>query len=300
MHMKSADIGLACGVAVIWGVNFVVMKWGVQAMPPILLTAGRFLFAALPLVFFVKRPALPWQSVLAYGMFQFALQFSLLLSGIKLGLPAGLASLVMQLQAFFTIGLAVLALGERPTAAQLAGAAIALSGMVLVAANLHQWPTLAGFLLAVTGAGSWAIANILTKRMGPVNTMALVGWGSLFAVPPLLLVSLLLEGPAAWAAAAAAFDWRLLANLAYQGFLSTVVGFGAWAWLMRKYPTSTIAPFSLLVPVTGMLAATLLLGESLDWWKIAAALLVLAGLLVNQLGIGRPGRRGEKCPLEQI
>ncbi len=294
MSMKPADIGLACGVALIWGVNFVVMKWGVQAMPPILLTAGRFLFAALPLVFFVKRPALPWQTVARYGMFQFALQFSLLLSGIKLGLPAGLASLVMQLQAFFTIGFAVLVLGERPNATQLVGAAIALSGMALVAANLHQWPTLVGFMLAVAGSVSWAISNILTKRMGPVNTMALVGWGSLYALPPLLLVSLLLEGPAAWATAAATFDWRVLANLAYQGFLSTVVGFGIWSMLMRKYPTSTIAPFSLLLPVIGMLAAAVLLGESLDWWKIAAGLLVLGGLLVNQFGArwwsGRPAQ----------
>ena len=151
MSMKPADIGLACGVAVIWGVNFVVMKWGVQAMPPSLLTAGRFLFAALPLVFFVKRPALPWQTEARYGMFQFALQFSLLLSGILFGLPAGLASLVMQLQAFFTIGFAVLVLAERPSATQLVGAAIALSGMALVAANLRQWPTLIGFYQGVDG-----------------------------------------------------------------------------------------------------------------------------------------------------
>src|SRR3954465_4962097 len=154
--MKPADILLALLTVAIWGFNFVVIKVGLQGLPPILFTALRFIFAALPLVFFVKRPDVPWKLLTGYAMFQFALQFTLLFSGMHLGFPPGLASLVIQLQAFFTIGLAVLLLGERPRAAQLAGALIAFSGMALVAGHLEAKATFIGFLMVVSGGFCWA------------------------------------------------------------------------------------------------------------------------------------------------
>ena len=282
--MTLPDILTALAVVTIWGVNFVVIKIGLQDLPPVLFTALRFMFAALPLVFFVKRPQAAWPLVIAYGMFQFAFQFTLLFSGIKLGLPAGLASLVIQLQAFFTIGLAVLMLGERPQAVQLAGALIALCGMGLVAIHLEGQATLIGFALVVLGGVCWAVANIATKKMGHVNALSLVVWGSLVASPPLLLASWLMEGQAAWQLAYHNFSATSLMTVLFQAYPNTILGFGIWSLLMRKYAAATIAPFTLLVPVAGMTSAALILGEQLQWWKVAAGMLVLAGLALNQFG----------------
>jgi O-acetylserine/cysteine efflux transporter len=282
--MTLTDIFTALGVVTIWGVNFVVIKIGLQDLPPILFTALRFLCAALPLVFFVRRPQTSIGLVLAYGMFQFALQFTLLFTGIKLGLPAGLASLVIQLQAFFTIGLAVLMLGERPKGVQLLGALVAFGGMALVAMHLEGKATVLGFVLVVLGGVCWAVANIVTKKMGQVNALSLVVWGALVATPPLLLASWIVEGSAAWQLAAHNFSLKSLMTVLFQAYPNTILGFGIWSMLMRKYPTATVAPFSLLVPVAGMLSAALVLGEPLQWWKMAAGALVLGGLALNQFG----------------
>ena len=282
--MTGADIMIALGVVTIWGVNFVVIKIGLQNLPPILFSALRFLFAALPLVFFVKRPQTSVKLVLAYGLFQFALQFTLLFTGIQLGLPAGLASLVIQLQAFFTIGLAVLMLGERPKSAQLLGALVAFGGMALVAIHLDGKATLVGFVLVGLAGMCWAFANIVTKKMGQVDALSLVVWSSLVATPPLLLASWLIEGGAAWQLAYQHFNLKSLATVLFQSYPNTILGFGIWSMLMRRYPTATVAPFSLLVPVAGMLSAAVVLGEPLQWWKVAAGALVLGGLALNLFG----------------
>jgi O-acetylserine/cysteine efflux transporter len=282
--MKPLDIFLALIGVLIWGFNFVIIQIGLQGLPPLLFSALRFLFAALPLVFFVKRPAIAWKLLAGYALFQFTIQFMLLFSGIKLGFPPGLASLVIQLQAFFTIGLAVLLLGERPRLTQLFGALIAFAGMGLVAMHLEARATVIGFVMVVGGGVSWAVANILTKKIGKVNALALVAWGSLLAAPPLFIASLLVEGPAAWASAATHLSWVTTGAVLFQSYPNTIFGFGIWSILMRRYPTATIAPFTLLVPVSGMVSAALVLGEPLQWWKIVAGALVLFGLALNQFG----------------
>ena len=292
--MTIPDIFTALAVVTIWGVNFVVIKLGLQDLPPILFTALRFLFAALPLALFVKRPDTSLKLLLVFGLFQFAIQFTLLFMGIKLGLPAGLASLVIQLQAFFTIGLAVLLLKERPRPVQLAGALVALAGMAVVAANLEARATLIGFALVVLAGVCWAVANIAGKQMGkpkqagaaphPVSALSLMVWASVVATPPLLLASWLVEGPAAWQAAVQHFRWNTLWAVLFNAWPNTLLGFGIWSMLMRKYPTATVAPYALLVPVAGMLTAAVVLGEALQWWKIVAGLLVLGGLALNQFG----------------
>lgn len=282
--MKPLDILAALIVVIIWGANFVVIKLGLQQLPPILFTALRFIFAAFPLIFFVKRPAIPWKLLLGYAMFQFALQFTLLFSGIKLGFPPGLASLVIQLQAFFTIGLAVLILGERPIITQLIGAAIAFCGMALVASQLEARATTIGFLMVITGGLCWAVANIFTKQIGSVNALSLVVWAALLASPPLIFASLVIEGAGAWITVVSELNWSSVGAVMFQSYANTIVGFGIWAILMRKYPTATIAPFTLLVPVTGMLSAAIVLNEPLQWWKVVAGLLVLCGLACNLFG----------------
>ena len=282
--MTLTDILIAIGVVSIWGFNFVVIKIGLQDLPPILFTALRFCFAALPLVFFVKRPDASWRLVAAYGIFQFALQFTFLFCGIALGLPAGLASLVIQLQAFFTIAMAVLLLGERAQLVQVAGALVALCGMGLVAIHLQGQATVLGFVLVVLGAVCWALANIVTKKIGKVDVFALVVWGSLMAAPPLLLASFAIEGAGAWQLAYERFTFKSLFTVLFQSYPNTLLCFALWSMLMRKYAAATVAPFALLVPVAGMGSAALFLGEPLQWWKLAAGLLVLAGLALNQFG----------------
>ncbi|BBB67441.1 O-acetylserine/cysteine exporter [Undibacterium sp. YM2] len=283
--MKPTHILAALIAVITWGINFVVIKIGLQGLPPVLFTASRFIFSALPLVFFVSFPKTSWKWVVAYGMFQFAFQFTLLFCGIKLGFPAGLASLVMQLQAFITMGLAVVIMGEKPQFVQVLGALIALSGMALVAMHLEAQATIIGFLLVVAGAVCWSIANIVTKKIGVVNPLAMVVWGSAIASPPLLLASYMMEGMDAWQAAYAQLNWTSIGAIAYQSYPNTIVGFGIWSWLMRKYPAATIAPFTLLVPVVGMVTASIVLNETLFWWKICAGLLVLGGLACNQFGL---------------
>ncbi len=280
--MRLRDLLLALLVVIVWGSNFVVMKVGLRGIPPLMFCTLRFGFAAFPLVLLLRPPSAPWRKVAGWGLAQFAVQFGLLLTSLKLGMSAGLASLVMQLQAFFTIALAWLVLHERARPVQLLGGAIALGGMGLVAWNLHQGTSLAGLVLLIAGAMSWAVANVLSKRLGPTHAVALAGWGSLVAVPPLLALSLLLEGPAADWHALRAMDTLSWLVVAFQSYPATLFGFGVWAMLMRRYPAAQIAPFTLLVPVSGMLAATLVLHEPLQSWKLGAAALVLVGLGLNQ------------------
>ena len=288
--MSLAHILLTIAVVVIWGVNFVVMKVGLDVLPPLLFSFLRFLCAAFPLVLFVRRPAVPLHLIIAYGFAQFAIQFALLFGGMTLGMPAGLSSLVIQLQVFFTIGLAALMLGERPRAAQLAGAAIALAGMALVAFHIESRTTLIGLAMVIAAGVSWAFGNIYTKRIAlsaqasgaKVEALQIVVWGSLVAVLPLAVLSLLIEGPETIRSALVAIDWRIAGAVLFNGYLTTIFGFGAWSVLMRRYPTATVAPFTLLVPIVGMASSAIFLGEIMHWWAIAAGVLVLAGLAINQ------------------
>ena len=281
--MRLRDLLLALLTVVIWGSNFVVMKLGLRGLPPLLFCAMRFGFAAFPMVLLVRRPQLPWQRVAAWGMAQFAVQFGLLLTGLKLGMAAGLSSIVMQLQAFFTIGLAWAVLREKARPVQLLGAAVALAGMGVVAWNLQQRTTLIGLLLLIAGAVSWAVANVLARRMGPVNAVALASWASLYATVPLLLMSLLLEGAGPDLRALHAMDAFSWLVVAFQAYPATLFGFGVWSVLMRRYPAAQIAPFTLLVPISGMLCATLVLHEPLQAWKLAAGAMVVGGLGLNQI-----------------
>ena len=197
-------------MVLVWGFNFVVIRWGLETAPPLLLTFLRFLIASVPAVFFIKPPRAPWPLVFAYGVFAFGMQFSLLFAGMNVGFTAGLSSLVIQVQVFITIGLVALTLHERPRAHQLVGAGVAAAGLALVAFNLPRGGTLLGFFLVLLAAGAWSVANLLIKRIGHVDPLALVVWGSLASCPLLLVASLALEGPRRIAQALAAMgplDW---------------------------------------------------------------------------------------------
>ena len=270
----------------IWGFNFVVMRWGLDSVPPLTLSVLRFALAAFPALLLVPHPPVRWQLLAGYGFFAFACQFALLFTGLAVGMPTGLASLVIQIQAFFTIGLAALLAHERPRIGQLGGALLAGSGVVLVGIQLPGGSRL-GLLLVVLAALAWAIANIVVKRI-PVDQaaarrgpLAIVIWSCAWAMLPLTLVALIVDGPSTLIRVTLGLSAAQWVGIAFQAWPTTLLAFAIWAWLLRRYPASLVAPFTLLVPVVGMTSAVMLLGEPLTWWKLAGAALVLGGLALN-------------------
>ena len=281
--MSLRDLLLALGVVLIWGLNFVAIKWGVDEVPPFLLTALRYIGCALPAVFFIRKPQVGWPMLIAYGLTVGVLQFSFLFTAMKLGMPAGLASLVMQMQVFFTMGLAVLFLRDRPTLPQLGGAAIALAGLATIGAEHIGGAVLLPLLMTLVAAGFWAISNIVTKRAGKVDMFAFVIWGSLVPPLPMLALSLVFEGPQALTGLLT-ISPQAIFSILFIAYGSTLLGYGAWAVLLGRYPASLVAPFSLLVPVVGFAAAFVFLGEMVTPLEVMGSLLIFLGLVLNVFG----------------
>ncbi len=283
---------LALAVVAVWGTNFVVIKTALDVLPPLLLATLRFALALLPALLWVRRPAVPWRQLAAYGVLIGAGQFGLLYMAVDGRISPGLASLVVQAQVFFTIGLAMLADGERVRGLQWVALLLATAGIGVIAAHTGGDATLPGLLMVLGGALAWAGGNQVARRMGRVDMLGVVVWSSAFALPPLALLSLGVEGPARVAAALAAAQLPDWAAVMWQTVGNTLFGYSAWAWLLARHPAATVAPMALLVPVFGMGASALVLGEALPGWKLLAAALVLSGLALNMLGAG--GHRAQR------
>ncbi|KIP98918.1 acetylserine transporter [Agrobacterium tumefaciens] len=282
--MAVPHIFLALITVFLWGFNFVVIKVGVMNMPPLFLTALRYFFAAVPLIFFLPRPKVPWQHMVVYGMVMGCAQFGLLYTAIKWGLPAGLASLVMQSQAFFTMALAVTLLGEISLKSHVAGAVIAFSGLAVIGLERLNISAMVPLLMCVGAAFSWAIGNIVNRKVGRVNAISFVAWTSLVPVLPLIVLSLLLEGPQAIAAGMATANLMTVLVVAYMAYGATIVGAGIWSFLLLRYPAGTVAPFSLLVPIVGFIGAYYAFDEEITLLEIIGSALVVAGLALNVFG----------------
>ncbi|WP_339522460.1 EamA family transporter [Pseudomonas sp. EA_35y_Pfl2_R111] len=282
--MQPKDLLLALVVIIVWGMNFVVIKIGLHEMPPMLLGALRFLLAAFPAVLFIKRPQIPLRWLLAYGLTISLGQFAFLFSAMSVGMPAGLASLVLQSQALFTLLFAVLLLGERFRLVNLFGLLVASGGLLLIGSQGNGLMTLAGFLLTLCAAAMWALGNIVTRKLGKVNLVGLVVWGSLVPPLPFFALSWMLEGPEVIESALRGFSLDTLLVLVYLAFGATILGYGLWSRLLSRYPASQVAPFSLLVPVVGLTSAALLLDERLSSLQLVGVLLVMLGLLLNVCG----------------
>ena len=294
--MRARDVLVAVLVAAAWGFTFVVIKVGLRDFPPLLFSALRFAVAALPLLWLWREgPPAPWRLILGIGLALGVGMFSLLFIGIDVGLPAGLASLVAQTQAFFTALLAALLLGERPTGRQLAGMALAAGGIVVIAGDIAgetgSGGSLLGLALVLGAALAWAAANILTKQAGARDPLRLMVWVSAVAVAPLLLLSWGFEGGGRMVSALLGMSWTGAGAVVFQSLIATLAAFGAWSMLLARYPASLVAPFSLLVPVFGMSSTALLLGETLSSAKLAGAALVMVGLAVT---VTRPVRIGKR------
>jgi O-acetylserine/cysteine efflux transporter len=279
---------MASTIIFLWGMNFVVIKIGLKGVPPLLLGALRFLLVAFPAVLFLPRPKVPLKWLVAYATTISLAQFAFLFSAMAVGMPAGLASLVLQAQVFFTVGLSAWIFGDRLRASNLLGMLVASGGLVLLGIasirNSGSQVTLAGFMLTLCAAFSWAGGNVINKKIGPSAVLSLVAWGALIPIIPFFLLSLYFDGPATVATSLSHLTWPTVLAVLYLALAATLIGYTLWGRLLSTLPTQMVAPLTLLVPVVGLSAAWILLDEALQPLQLAGAALVMGGLVVNVFG----------------
>lgn len=291
--MSVSHVLQALLVVLIWGVNFVVIRWGLNEVPPFLLAAARFSLVVFPAIFFIKKPNVPWRWLIAYGLFNSFGKFAFLFWAMKVGMPAGLASVVHQAQVFFTLIFSVLILQQRTQVTQWLGLMIAVLGLALIAYGKNvgsaagMQMTTVGLLLNLLGAASWAMGNVVVSAMRRAGIQpepfGLVIWSSLIPIVPFLLISGLFERHVYpdWQA----ISWHSMVSALYLAWAATLLGYGLWSRLLSQYEPNRVAPFTLLVPVVGLLTAWLVLGERLNFWQLWGSACLLIGLAVNVLGL---------------
>lgn len=277
---------LALLIVFIWGTNFVVIKEVLASLPPLLFATLRFALAFLPAALFLRRPRVPLWHLVSYGILIGVGQFGMIYIAMGGGyISAGLTSLVVQNQVFFTIALAMYFSGERIKLFQVFALILAAAGLAVIMRYTDGSTTPLGLTMVMIAAMSWAIANIINRHSAKIdpnlNMLSFVVWSSIFAVPILLALSLWFEGLPAMQAGLSSMTLTTWLGVLWQSAANTLFGYAAWAWLLSRYPAATVSPMSLLVPVFGMGASALYLSEPLPAWKIIAAGLILAGLALN-------------------
>lgn len=285
--MRPQHILLAMFVTLLWGFNFVVIRVGLDNFPPLFLLALRFMLVALPLVFLLPRPKVSWRLILAFGLVFGTAKFGLLFLGMNRGISPGLASLVLQSQAFFTLLLLAVVFQQYPSKWQLAGVVIAFVGIGVIASTVGGDITFMGLALTVMAGLMWGIGNLLLKQAGQVDMLSFMIWTSLVPPLPLFLLSYWFEGPARMSESLANITWLGAGAIAYITIVATIFGFTIWGKLIGQYGAGRVAPFSLLVPVFGMISSALFLGESFGSTRLIAAALVIMGLVLANMKSAR-------------
>jgi len=280
---------LALAVVAIWGTNFVVIRLGLDAFAPYTFAALRYTFSFLPFIFFVKRPAMSWTKLAAFGVLIGVGQFGLLFWAMRSDISPGLASLVIQSQVFFTIGLSALMYRDRLRALQWPAFALAVGGLAIVASHVSTQAgvTAFGVMLVIGAALAWSLCNLIARAAGRVDALGFMVWSSPFAAVPLWAIALLQNGTQPVVDSLAQAGWVPWLAVAWQATGNTLFGYGAWNWLLARHSPSAVTPTALLVPVFGMTASALALHEGLPMWKLGAAALVMGGLAVNLLATRR-------------
>jgi O-acetylserine/cysteine efflux transporter len=287
--MPLTHLLLALAVVAIWGTNFVVIRLGLDSFAPFTFAALRYTFSFLPFIFFIRRPAVSWGKLAAFGVLIGVGQFGLLFWAMRSDISPGLASLVIQSQVFFTIGLAAALYRERLKALQWPAFALAVGGLAVVATHVSTGAgvTSLGVVLVVAAAVNWAGGNLVARAAGRVDALGFMVWSSPFAAVPLWIIALSQNGPAAVGASLSHANLAAWLAVAWQAVGNTLFGYGVWNWLLARHSASTVTPTALLVPVFGMAASALALHEGLPAWKLAAAALVMGGLALNLLATRR-------------
>ena len=311
--MTLLHIALAVLVAFIWGVNFTFIAWALESFPPLMLTALRFFFTAVPLVLFLKPPKFN-RTLFIYAIGTFVMQYAFVFTAMHLGASAGLTALLLQVQIFITVLLAYIILGESVSRMQIIGMLVGVLGLGVIALNLGGDMPLIGFICILIAAIGWSFGNIASKQAStqqstsnistasPVNSnnkasnrtsalsaLSLVVWGGLIACIVLTLSSLLFENEAWTLATFTQASFKSWLSLGFIVYISTLIGFGLWAHLLAQNTASKVMPFALLVPIFGMATSVLLIGEVVTWWKMLAMVLILSGLILAnvKMGLGR-------------
>lgn len=282
--MKLHHLLLAILITAIWGVNFSVIKLGLNAVDPLILAGIRFTLCALPALFFIRKPDVKWRYIISYGLVFGIGLWGLVNLGIKTGLSAGIASLLLQFSAFFTILLGSLVFKESLNRYQIAGFALACTGLLSIVFITDGSVTLFGTLLVLAGAIAWSIANIINKHSGTKQIFAFLVWSSAFSPIPLFLLDWLVNGANGYTALVNHLDARSVLSILFQVYPNTLFGYWVWNFLLKQYPISTVAPLSLLVPVFGILGSMVIFGEDVSMVKILALLLIISGLAVGLYG----------------
>ena len=303
---------LAVLVTFIWGVNFTFIAWGLESFPPLMLTALRFFFTAVPLVFFLKPPKFN-RTLLIYAIGTFVMQYAFVFTAMHLGASAGLTALLLQIQIFITVLLAYFILGEAVSRMQIIGMLVGVLGLSVIALNLGGDMPLAGFVCILIAAIGWSFGNIASKqastqatqqrsdgaiissntgrnKASALSALALVVWGGLIACVILTLSSLIFETEAWQLATFNEASLKSWLSLGFIVYVSTLIGFGLWAHLLSQNTASKVMPFALLVPVFGMTTSVLLTGEVVTWWKMLAMILILSGLVLANIKM-KQGRK---------
>jgi O-acetylserine/cysteine efflux transporter len=283
--MKPTDAALAVLTSVIWGVAFVATRIALDSFSPPQLTALRFLIACLP-VLFLPRPRISWRLLILVGLTLFAGQFLLMFFAFDNGLLPGVASVTQQMQVFFTVGLAAAFLGEMPTMWQGVGMAIAFAGLILIGLTVDAELRVLGLVLAMGAALSWAVGNVLVKRIGDVPMLALVAWLSLVPPIPALAVAAVYDPHPFLISQLLAASWKSLVAALYLGAISTILAYAIWSRLLARYQAAAVAPFALLTPCVGVAGSALVFGEVSGPVRYAGMLLIFGGLAVIILPVG--------------
>ncbi|ELX8377844.1 EamA family transporter [Providencia vermicola] len=292
--MKFKDVLLALCVVIIWGVNFVIIKLGVTALPPLLLGALRFVFVAFPAIFFFRRPRIPFRLLLLYGLTISFGQFAFLFCAIRVGMPAGITSVILQSQAFFTLLLGAVILKEKLQLTHYIGMFIAVIGLTILAnggtnSGLDDIPLL-GLTFTLIAGLSWACGNITNRIImqhegeEKCSALSLVSWSALIPIIPFFVSSWIFEGEEAILHGLAGFDWSVFGTIIYLAYLSTFVGYGLWGVLLGRYEAWRVAPFSLLVPLFGLSSSAVFLGEQINRVQIAGLTFIMFGLIITLFG----------------
>ena len=281
--VSSVDASLLLMVTFIWGSNFVVMKLGLLDFAPLLICFLRFTLSALPLIFFIKKPAVPMQWVATNGLLIGCGQFGCLFLALQGEIAPGLASLLMQLQVFLTIIASSFVFSEKVSNRQTAGLLAAMAGLVLAGWHIGGDLTVRGLVLVLAATAFWALSNLLVKQVSrqaavKIDMLSFIAWSSFFSILPLAVMVLLTVGPDVALQQLKAASWLGWSAVLWQALGNTLIGFGLWSFMLAKYPASVVTPWALLVPIFGMTSSALYFGESFPPWKFAVFALVMGGI----------------------
>lgn len=282
--MKTAHILEATLVAIIWGFAFVASKISLESFSAPQLTALRFLIAAIPALW-LPRPRLSGTLLVGIGLTLFAGQFLLQFFAIANGMPPGLTAVMVQTQAFFTVLLAMLLLGERPIWRQLLGMGMAIIGLILIGLTVGGSVTFWGLFLTLASAASWGVGNILLKQLEKIDMLPLMVWLSLIPPLPALLLSFLLGDSPSLLAAVASASWLSIGATLYLGLLATVSAYAIWGKLLQTYSATMVTPFALLVPGVAALFSYWLLGEQFGVLRLSGMIAMLVALALIVLPV---------------